>query len=146
MVGLFGFRIQKSPVCRVLSFWFLKKKKDFICLCTSGCAGSSLLLGHFPGCGEWPSHRSGFSCCVAWAVACVGFCSCVSQVLQHRLNRCDAGAQWLRSVPLRDLPGSGIKPVSPALAGRFFTTEPPMKPLRFLKSFHSKAGSLPSLL
>ena len=27
-----------------------------------------------------------------------------------------------------DLPGSGVKPVSPALAGRFFTTEPPGKP------------------
>ena len=28
-----------------------------------------------------------------------------------------------------DPPGSGIKPSSPALAGRFFTTEPPGKPL-----------------
>ena len=27
-----------------------------------------------------------------------------------------------------DLPGSAIEPVSPALAGRFFTTEPPGKP------------------
>ena len=27
-----------------------------------------------------------------------------------------------------DLPDSGIKPKSPALAGRFFTTEPPGKP------------------
>ena len=31
-----------------------------------------------------------------------------------------------------DPPGSGIKPVPPALAGRFFTTEPPGKPLLFL--------------
>jgi len=28
-----------------------------------------------------------------------------------------------------DPPGSGIEPTSPALAGRFFTTEPPGKPL-----------------
>ena len=28
-----------------------------------------------------------------------------------------------------DLPDPGIKPVSPALAGRLFTTEPPGKPL-----------------
>ena len=28
-----------------------------------------------------------------------------------------------------DLPDSGIKPVSPALAGGFFTTEPPGEPL-----------------
>ena len=27
-----------------------------------------------------------------------------------------------------DLPGSGIEPVSPALAGEFFTAEPPGKP------------------
>ena len=28
-----------------------------------------------------------------------------------------------------DVPDPGIKPVSPALAGRFFTTEPPGKPI-----------------
>jgi len=28
-----------------------------------------------------------------------------------------------------DLPGPGIKPASPALAGRFFTTEPLWKPV-----------------
>ena len=44
-----------------------------------------------------------------------------------------AQAQWLRSVSLvalRNVGSSwtGIEPVSPALAGRFFTTEPPGKP------------------
>ena len=29
-----------------------------------------------------------------------------------------------------DLPDPGIEPASPALAGRFFTTEPPVKPSR----------------
>ena len=29
-----------------------------------------------------------------------------------------------------DLPNPGIKPPSPALAGRFFTTEPPGMPLK----------------
>ena len=33
-----------------------------------------------------------------------------------------------------DLPDPGIKPVSPALAGGFFTTEPPGKPLALSKS------------
>ena len=28
-----------------------------------------------------------------------------------------------------DLPDPGIEPKSPALAGRFFTTEPPQKPM-----------------
>ena len=31
-------------------------------------------------------------------------------------------------VGIWDLPGPGIKPVSPALAGKLFTTEPPEKP------------------
>ena len=30
-----------------------------------------------------------------------------------------------------DLPNPGIEPASPALAGRFFTTEPPGKPFNF---------------
>ena len=33
-----------------------------------------------------------------------------------------------------DLPDPGIKPVSPALAAGFFTTEPPGKPLECLKA------------
>ena len=33
-----------------------------------------------------------------------------------------------------DLPYPGIEPMSPTLAGRFFTTEPPEKPLGILKS------------
>ena len=39
-----------------------------------------------------------------------------------------------------DLPNPGIKPVSPALASRFFTTEPPGKPL-----YISPAASAKSL-
>ena len=35
-----------------------------------------------------------------------------------------------------DLPGPGIKPVSPALTGRFFTTEPRGKPLFIYFSFY----------
>ena len=34
-----------------------------------------------------------------------------------------------------DLPDPGIKPLSPALAGRFFTTEPPGKTLEDTKQF-----------
>ena len=35
---------------------------------------------------------------------------------------------------MRDLPGPGIEPVSPALAGGFFPTEPPGKPPTLLLS------------
>ena len=54
-----------------------------------------------------------------------GLSSCSSQTLEHRLNSCGARASLLRG--MWDFPGSGIKSVSPALAGKFFTTEPPGK-------------------
>ena len=37
-----------------------------------------------------------------------------------------------------DLPGLGIEPVSPALTGGFFTTEPPGKPYNGLLLSHKK--------
>ena len=39
-----------------------------------------------------------------------------------------------------DLPGPGLEPVSPALAGGFLTTAPPGKPLKlnFLKMYYEK--------
>ena len=46
--------------------------------------------------------------------------------LERALNNCGAGAQLLHS--MRDLPGSGIEPMSPALAGGFSTIEPTRKP------------------
>ena len=58
-----------------------------------------------------------------------GLSSCGSQVLEHRLSGCGAQALLLHSMGL--LPRSGIKPVSLALAGGFFTTEPPGKPFLF---------------
>ena len=49
----------------------------------------------------------------------------------HRLSRCGSRAQLLRG--MWDLPGPGLEPVSPALAGRLPTTAPPGKPfIRFL--------------
>ena len=55
----------------------------------------------------------------------VGFRGCGSWALGHRLNSCSAEAQLLQS--MWDLPRSGIEPVSPPLAGKFFTTDPPGK-------------------
>ena len=61
----------------------------------------------------------------AWAseVVARGLSSCGSRALGHRLSSCGTWA-WLIS-GVWGLPGPGIDPVSPALAGRFFTTEPP---------------------
>ena len=50
--------------------------------------------------------------------------------LGHKLSSCGAGASLFRG--MRDLPGPGMEPMSPALAGEFFSTAPPGKP--------SKAG------
>ena len=57
------------------------------------------------------------------AAAC-GLRKCSSWALEHKFS-CDRRALLLRG--LWDLPRSGIEPVSPALAGRFFATEPPGK-------------------
>ena len=59
-----------------------------------------------------------------------GFSSCGSQALEHRLGSCGARAQLLRG--MWDLPGPGIEPVSPALAGRFISTVPPGRPMDFI--------------
>ena len=45
-------------------------------------------------------------------------------------------------LPPGDIPDPGIEPVSPALAGRFFTTEPPGKPVAWLTQ-HLFSENLP---
>ena len=86
-----------------------------------GCTGSSLLLGLFSSCGAWASSCSGFSCCGAQALGLVGV-GAGSVVVVYRLS-CSAA----RGIFL----DQGLNPMSPALAGRFFTTEPLAKPLDF---------------
>ena len=49
-----------------------------------------------------------------------------SVVVALRLSSCGARAQLLCGI--WDLPGPGLEPVSPALAGGFLTTAPPGKP------------------
>ena len=82
----------------------------------------------------WIRHRGGrdFSCvCVLFTQSCPTLCdpmdcsppgSSVQGVLQARI------LEWVAIPFSRDLPDSGIEPGSPALAGGFFTTEPPGKP------------------
>ena len=63
--------------------------------------------------------------CRAWALG-----KQASVVVAHGLSSCGARAYLLCSV--WDLPGPGLEPVSPALAGRFSTTVPPGKSLLYL--------------
>ena len=106
-----------------------------------GCIGSSLWHGGFLQlwqagatlrCGAWASHCSGFSCCGARAlgarasvVVARGLSSCGSRALECRLSSCGMWT-WL-VCSMWDLPGPGLVPVSPALAGAFLTTAPPGK-------------------
>ena len=60
----------------------------------------------------------------------MGFISCGSCALERRLSSCGAWASLLCG--MWDLPGPGLEPVSPALAGGFLTTVPPGKSLRFV--------------
>ena len=101
-----------------------------------------LLLGLFSSCGEWGLFFVAVlrlltvvaSRCRARILECMGFSSCSGGLkscgfwaIDHRLNTCAAWAQLL--LGMWGPPRSEIQPVSPALAGRFFTSEPPGKPL-----------------
>ena len=114
----------------------------FVCVCVwlcwvfiavgaflSGCDKQGLLSR----CGLWASHWGGFSCSRAWAPGHVGFggFSVWAQKFgpwapEHRSSSRGSGPSLLCGT--WGLLGPGIKPMSPALAGRFFTTEPPGKP------------------
>ena len=68
-------------------------------------------------------------------VVCGPLTIVASLVAEHRLqtrrlSSCGSRAQLLRS--MWDLPRPGLKPMSPALAGRLSTTAPPGKPLSII--------------
>ena len=83
--------------------------------------GGGLLLS----CDARASHCGGFSCGRTQALGHPGFSNCSSWALEHRLSSCGTGALFPHD--MWDLFRSGIEPVPLALAGRFFTTEPPRK-------------------
>ena len=84
-------------------------------------------------CCAWASHCGGFSCCRARAlrtqasvVAARKLGSCGTRALECRLSSFGSWALLLRGT--WDLPGPGIEPVYPSLAGEFSTPAPPGKP------------------
>ena len=128
----------------------------FIYLFIYGCVGSLLLLAGFLQlwragatlrCGVWASHCGGFSCCGAqalgtWASVVVahGLSSCGSWALERRFSSCGTWAQLLRG--MWELPGPGLEPVSPALAGGFLTTVPPGSPTDYYFKYYQTINSL----
>ena len=115
----------------------------FIYLFIFGCVGSSLLRGVFP-----QLRRAGATLlCGARASHCGGFSLRSTGSRRTGFSSCGTQAQLLRS--MWDLPRPGLKPVSPALAGRFLTTVPPGKSLKatlFLISNEYSIDYLPSLV
>ena len=75
--------------------------------------------------------------------ACGLSSSCGSGALEHSLNSCGTQASLLQG--MWGLPRWGLKSVSPALAGGFFTTEPPGKPLQVLSCLIFKTRTLNNL-
>ena len=108
-------------------YLFLAKLGRQCCKQTFSGHGEWRLLSS---CGAWVSECSGCSFWAARAPGLTSFRSCSSQALEHRLNPCGTLALLLHGI--WDLPESGLKPMSPALAGRLFTTEPPGKPSRWI--------------
>ena len=115
-----------------------------------GCARSLLLHGFTSSCGEWGPLSS----CRAWTFHCrvffycgaqglgrAGFSSCGMWPQQFRLSGSRAQAQqlwgmglappWLLIFPQDP---ESVESVSPALTGRFFTTEPPGSPQLYFLS------------
>ena len=80
-----------------------------------------------PICSAQASHCGGFPCCGARALAVLR-----SVVVTPKLYSTDsvvmAHAQASLLSGMWDLPGPGLEPLSPPLAGGFFTNEPLGKP------------------
>ena len=110
------FQLHSISFIYISMFWLL------VCLFTFGSAGSLLLLGFFLQL-QWAGAtlQLGYT-----GFHCGGFSCCSACTLEHRVNSCGSWAQLLPGV--WDLLRSGITPVSPALAGGLFTTEPPGRP------------------
>ena len=114
-------------------YWVFAAAQTF-----SSCGEQELLSS----CTAWASHCSGFSWCRAQALACAGFSTCSIQAQCAGFSTCSIQAQQLWLLGSRPqlnscgpwaqllcgiwgLPGSGIEPMFPAVAGRFFTTVSP---------------------
>ena len=94
----------------------------------SSCGKRGLFFVAVPGLLIAVASRCRAQALGVWASVVVvhGLSSCGSRALERRLS--SSGARALLLHGMWDLPRPGLKPVSPALAGGFLTTEPPGKP------------------
>ena len=103
---------------------------NFIYLFVFGCAGSSFLQGLslVTASGAYSLVRA-WGLLLSWSIGsrALRLQQLWSWALEHKLESWGTQAHLFRG--MWDLSRSRIKLMSPALAGRFFTTEPPGKPL-----------------
>ena len=111
------------------------------CRLFSSCERGLLSSG-----GAWASHCSGFSHCGAQALGCAASrCSAWAQYLCLLGSRAQAQQSRCRgSVVPRHVGSSQTRaePVSPTMAGVFFTTEPPGKPWNYFRFQTSKLQNI----
>ena len=110
--------VRKIQVINTTSSMLFLLAETFLCnliyLFSFGCAELSSMCTVFSGsewgllssCGACTSHCGDVTCCRVWVL--------------------EQGSRCFVACGIFDAPG--IQPVSPALAGGFFTTEPPGKP------------------
>ena len=115
-------------------FFFFLMTAFLLFIFLFGCPGSSVLVWLFSSCSGW-GYSPVVVCslliavasrCGAQALGCTGFRSCDAWVQPLQLPGSRVRAWLLHSI--HDPPGPRMESVSPALAGRFFTSEPPWKP------------------
>ena len=118
------------PIPDALSALGLRKYVFYVCIlfwvCVRFCMqafSNCRERGLLSTCGVSPSRCSGFSCCRARA-------------FERRLGSC--GTWGLLLCGMWTLPRPRIKPVSPALAGRFLSTAPPGVENMYLFNFYSQ--------
>lgn len=141
-----------SPQNSFYQFLILKNYlnfKNFIYVFISGCLGSSSLCVSFLQLQQAVAKLQLYMGFLSlWLLLLQGmrsrrvcsFSSFSSRALEYRLNSCCAQVQFLCSI--WDLPRSEIEPMSPGLAGGFFSTKPPGKPC-FNFKFHLKTHVVP---
>ena len=128
-IGILSLRIL---VTLLFFFFFFFKGFSylFIYLFIFGCVGSSVRARAFSSCGKWGplfiAVRGPLFIAVRGPLTIAASLVAEHRLQTRRLSSCGSRAQLLRG--MWDLPRPGLEPVSPALAGRFSTTEPPGKP------------------
>ena len=124
-----------------------------------GSAESLLLQALFSSCSkQWLLSSCGVGFALQWLLLlqstssrALSFSSCSTQDQQLQVPSSRARTKQLWCSSMWNFPGPEIKPVSPSLAGRFFTTKPPGKPsstfyIYFLHLGFCKAENLASTI